>query len=310
MHRRITFQGDGEAVRTLADKLRPIDGVVALVHHAGASLKPPGDFLLVEVLNRDADQVLRHAGPLLEDGKRLAVVISQTTAIVDREHRELVETDADEAMWEEMESDLRNHGRVSVNFVLLMALGGVIAATGFLFEPVMQAIALVGASIVAPGFEPIAKLAQGLVLGEWKVCGRALVSLAVGYAVLCAAAFLTIAGLSLASPGHPHASLMAQPTLPPLTHLEAAPIVTSACAAVAGIVMVVSLRDFYVVGPLMVLVLIPGVALTGAALAVGEGHVALGALGRVAVDIVLVVLLGALVFYWKQRQFHRRRPIR
>jgi hypothetical protein len=85
---------------------------------------------------------------------------------------------------------LRNHGRVSANYVVLMALGGVIAASGFLLESVTQAIAFVGAAIIAPAFEPVAKLAQGLVLRQAKVCGRALVSMAVGYAVLGATAYL------------------------------------------------------------------------------------------------------------------------
>jgi hypothetical protein len=77
----------------------------------------------------------------------------------------------------------------------------------------------------------------------------------------------------------------------------------------AGVIMVVSLRDFYVVGPLMLLVLISGVALAGAALALGEGGIALGALGRTGCDLGLLVVLGGAVFHWKQRHFHRRRPL-
>jgi hypothetical protein len=69
------------------------------------------------------------------------------------------------------------------------------------------------------------------------------------------------------------------------------------------------LRDLYVVGPLMVLVMISGVALVGAALARGEGMLALAALERVGVDVALIVGLGAGVFAWKQRRFHRRRPL-
>jgi hypothetical protein len=310
MHRRITFQGDSVAITTLAKELEPLDGVIGLAQQRGASLKPAGDVLQVDVLNSTADEVLRRARPRLDDDAvNLTVVILQSNAIIDRRRAHLIETDGDESLWEEMESDLRNHGRVSVNYVLLMALGGVISAAGLLVESVTQAIALVGASIIAPGFEPIAKLTQGLVLRQTNVCGRALLSVGVGYGVLFAAAFLTVLALSLANPGHPHAALLAQPVLEPLTHLDAAPLVTSACAAVAGIVMVVSLRDLYVVGPLMVLVLISGAALAGAALAVGEWGIALGALRRVGSDLALIVVLGAAVFYWKQRRFHRRRPL-
>jgi hypothetical protein len=311
MHRRLTFHGDSEALGSLANELALIEGVIGLAHVREASLKPPGDVLQVDVLNRDADQALRRARPRLEDrSKKITLVISQTNAVIDHDHTHLIATDADEALWEEMESDLRNHGRLSTNYLLLMALGGVIAAAGFMLEPVSQAIAFVGASIIAPGFEPIAKLAQGLVLRETKICLRALLSLLVGYAVLFAAASLFIFGMSLlTSSDRPHAALMAQPVLGPLTHLAVAPVVTSACAAVAGIIMVVSLRDLYVVGPLMVLVTIPGVALAAAALVTGEASIALGAMKRVAADFALIVILGAAVFYWKQRSFHRRRPL-
>src|SRR3569832_528451 len=311
MHRRITIQGDGRAVSELAQVLSPLEGVVGLVHHRGSSLKPPGDVLEIDVLNRYADEVLRRARPAQNDRDRsLVFVFSVSLALVVRCRRELIAHDADEALWEEMESDLRNHGRISTNFLVLMALGGLIAASGFLFDPVPQAIAFVGASIIAPGFEPVAKLAQGLVLGAGEVCWRALLSIAVGYAELSAAAFLLIGGRSLLHPGHPRELVMAQTVLKPFAHFETAPLLTSAAAAIAGVMMVVSLRDLYVVGPLMVLVAVSGVALAGAALAIGEPGLAGRALARVGGDLLMIVVLGGGVFYWKQRSFHRRRPLK
>jgi hypothetical protein len=309
MHRRITFQGNSAALSALAKQLEPLEGVIALAHHRQGSVKPPGDVLQVDVLNSHADDVLRRARPAVDDeAVEVSIVIFQSTAIVDRARGHLIAKDADETLWEEIEADLRNHGRVSVNYVLLMALGGIIAASGFLLEPVTQAIAFVGAAIIAPAFEPAAKLTQGLVLRQMKVCGRALVSMAVGYAVLCATAFVTMTVLSRLD-DHAHATLLAQPALKPLTEFLAPPLLMSGAAAVAGIVMIVSLRDLYVVGPLMVLVLISNLSLAGAALALGEGGIALGALGRLAGDLVLIVVLGGGVFYWKQRAFHRRRPL-
>src|SRR4051812_32790099 len=175
MHRRITFQGHSAALTALAAELQPLEGVIALAHHARGSAKPVGDVLQVDVLNSYADDVLRRARPAVDDQDvELSVVISQSTAIVDRARAHLIAKDADETLWEEMEADLRNHGRVSANYVVLMALGGIIAASGFLLESVTQAIAFVGAAIIAPAFEPVAKLAQGAVLRQPKVCGRAL----------------------------------------------------------------------------------------------------------------------------------------
>jgi hypothetical protein len=310
VHRRLTFQGDSQSVTALAGELTPLDGVIALAHVRSGSLKPPGDLLQVEVLNRTADEVIRRARARMDDrDRKVTLVIAQTNVIIDRDRRELIETDADEALWEEMESDLRNHGRVSANYLVLMALGGAIGAAGLLLDGVSEAIAFVGASIIAPGFEPVAKLTQALVLRQWRVCLHALWSILAGYALLLAAAFLVTLTLSLAGGRGVAERITGQPVLGPLAHFDAAAVLASAAAAIAGILIVVSLRDLYVVGPLMVLVLIPGVALVGAALAIGEKSLALGALRRVGADLGLIIVLGAGVFYWKQRAFHRRRPL-
>jgi hypothetical protein len=309
MHRSITIHGDAHAIRELAHDLPAIEGVIAVEHKPDASLKPKGDVLQVQVLNRAADEVLRRARPHVEGPQpRLVIAMAQATAIIDPKHRHLIETDADEMLWEEMEADLRNHGRISANYLLLMAIGGIIASVGLTVDPVSQAIAFVGASIIAPAFEPVAKFTQALVLRNFAVCGRALLAIAVGYAVLFLGALGVFFALSRADVDHYRALLHAQEVVPELM-LRLGPLVTSAGAAIAGIIMVVSLRDLYVVGPLMVLVIIPGLALAAASLAVADVSTALGALRRVGADLGLVVVLGGGVFLWKQRSVHRRRPL-
>jgi hypothetical protein len=310
MHHRITFQGESAAIRRLADEIQPLDGIVGLAYDSGGSLKPPGDILQVEVLNSFVDEVLRRARPAIDDeGAEVVVIIAQSTAVVDRSRAQLINKDADEIVWEEMEADLRNHGRISWNYAVLMALGGIVATVGFVQETVSQSIAFVGAAIIAPAFEPVAKLAQGIVLRQLKVCGRAVASIAVGYAVACAAAFVTVVLLSRGDGGRFHEVMRGQPVLQDLIHFRAPPLVMSAAAAVAGVVMIVSLRDLYVVGPLMVLVLLPNITLVGAGLALRDGGLALDALRRLGADLLMIVVLGAAVFYWKQRAFHRRRPL-
>jgi hypothetical protein len=311
MHRHIVFYGDPEGLAALGRELAQLDGVIAIAHRPGVALKPPGDLLEIEALNRDADEILRRAGPRLDDPeRRVAVAISQSTALIERRRRELIETDADESMWEEMESDLRNHGRISVNYLLLMALGGVIAAVGLLTDPVSQTTAFVGASIIAPGFEPLAKLAQSFMLREWRLSLRAATSSIVGYAVLAGAAFLTVFALARLTARPARDQILSGQALEVLTRAELPTTISSAAAAIAGVIMVVSLRDLYVVGPLMVLVLVSGVTLAAAALAIGEPGLTLAALRRVGVDVGLLLALGAGVFWWKQRRFHRRRPLR
>jgi hypothetical protein len=73
-----------------------------------------------------------------------------------------------------METGLRHQGRATPNFLALMALGGAVAALGLVSNPVPQAIAFIASAIIAPGFEPLAKVPLGGVLGRWNVVKRGL----------------------------------------------------------------------------------------------------------------------------------------
>ncbi len=305
MHKQIVVSGDPAEVRALADVAQSLEGVISASLAPGASIKPTGDVLTIHVLNAAADDIMRHAQLATKAG-RVNLIIATSTAFVDRKHADQIAHDEDEALWEEMESQLRNHGRLSGNYLLLMTLGGMIAAAALAAEGVPQAIAMVGASIIAPGFEPLAKVSQGLVLRRARLVMRAMLALCVGYLSLVGAAALAFAGLAWLG-ATSHGQLTGKPLLHTLTALDGVSLLPSVCAAVSGVLMVTSLRDAYVVGPLMVLVLISGGALSGAALAVGDYALAGRAAFRVAVDMTLVIVLGAGVFYWKQKTQHRRR---
>lgn len=60
-----------------------------------------------------------------------------------------------------------------------MASGAVIAMAGLLSGPVPQSLALAAAGIIAPAFEPVAKLAVGLVRGSCTSFGGRALPLAV-----------------------------------------------------------------------------------------------------------------------------------
>src|SRR5215203_7531760 len=114
---------------------------------------------------------------LAEAGRKhghVSVSTGELTSIVDPEHERKVANDVDEALWEEAETGLRHQGRTTSNFLTLMGMGGAIAATGFMVEATPQTIAFVSASIIAPGFEPLAKIPVGLALRRWSVVGRGL----------------------------------------------------------------------------------------------------------------------------------------
>jgi len=193
VHTEIEIIVDPSHTDELLDGLQGLEEVISLSVVREASIKPPGDVLTVHALNRGVDDVLKMADAAREQGQ-VSVSTSELTSLIDPEHERKVADDIDEALWEEVETDLRHQGKLTVNYVGLMALGGAVAATGFAAESASQAISFVAASIIAPGFEPLAAIPIGLALRRWSVVGRGLQSMLGGYlALILAAAFVFFA---------------------------------------------------------------------------------------------------------------------
>src|SRR5439155_18710571 len=106
----------------------------------------------------------------------------------------------------------------------------------------------------------------GAVPPRFPVLRRAGLAAAVGYAVSLAAAALTCAGLrALGAESVVENTGTAQTLL-----LGPATLVIAVTSAAAGAIMIVSLRDIYVVGSLIGLVLIPAAAIAGCAAVSGD----------------------------------------
>ncbi|WP_238388113.1 hypothetical protein [Hymenobacter sediminis] len=183
MHRSIALTVPPSVTETLSRQLTEIDEVVSLSVQPGASRKPPGDIITVQVLNRGADEVLRRVRDVIPDLQDLSVATAELSSIIDLSKGEKILNDRDEAIWEEVEAGLRQQGRPTPNYAALMALGGVVAAIGLVSDQVPQAVAFIASSIISPGFEPIAAIPLGVVLRPCHVVGLGLRSVLIGYAL-------------------------------------------------------------------------------------------------------------------------------
>ena len=308
MHHTIEITIPPEATAGLLAELEALEGVLNLSVLRGASVKPPGDVVTVHALNREVDGVLAVVAWAEQFGPVSVSTVALQSLVVPQA-MQAINDDADEAPWEGFERDLRHHGRLNPNFLALMGLGAAIAVAGLVSGPVPQALALAAAAIVAPAFEPAAKLTLGLVRGRWYTIRRALVSLAGGYVALAlvgALAYLLLHALGKASP----ASLAASEGVETVVDPTAADWLISAGGAAAGLVIFTAFRHAVIAGALIALALVPAAALVGAGLAAGEGLMALEALRRVGLDVLLVVVFGGAVVLLKQRLVHdNRRPL-
>lgn len=305
MHRTLDLSVPPQATDGLLADLARQEDVIGLSVQRGASVKPPGDVIVVHVLNRGADEVLRLAAGV---GPDVSVVTAETTSIVDPRHAPRVERDVDEAIWEEVETGLRHQGRITPNFLALMSLGGVLGAVGMVSEGAPQAVAFVAASIITPGFEPIVKIALGAALGRGNVVRLGLGSTLAGYAVFVLVAGLTF--LLLRAAGSATIREFTENTeLARLASPGGKDLLFSVVGALSGAVIMASYRRSVIAGALVALVLIPAAATVGMALSIGRLDLARQGLERFGLDVLLVVTLGWAVFAVKQRTVHRRRPL-
>lgn len=308
VYRTITLTVPPAATDGLARGLQELPGVVGLAVHRGASLKPPGDQLVVEALSTASDEVMARARAAAGDGP-FSVTTAEATSLTDPSAQPLIDADRDEAVWEEMESRLLQEGSATPNFVALTAFGGAVALAGLVSEPVPQAIALVSASVIAPGFEPLAKFPLGVVLGRWGLAWKGLRSAAAGYLVLIAAAALTLWGL-VAGGVISAEQFTGNPQVRRLTGISAVDLLVSAGGALAGMTMIAAFRHDVLPGALMALMLVPAAAMVGGAAALGRWDLAASGLGRAGIDVLLMVGAGLLVFGSKRASAHRRGSLR
>lgn len=309
MHRTLELAVVAEATEGLLRELQAIDEVVGLSVQRGASLKPRGDVVTVHVLNRGADAALRAVARAQERGP-VSVATAELASLNDPEHQDAIDRDVDEAIWEELETGLRHQGQVTTNFLLLMALGGAIATAGLVSDPVSQAIALTAAAVIAPAFEPVAKLPLGLVLGRWEIVKVGLVSTLAGYAALMAASAATFLLLAATTDAVTAAGFASNPGVQHVAHPTGTALLISAGGALAGVVIQAAYRRSVIAGALIAMRVVDAAAVAGVGLALGERGLILDGLERLGIDVALIVAAGLVVFGAKQALFHRRSPLR
>lgn len=308
MHRTLELTVPPTVTDALSEQLKSLEDVIGLSVLRGASQKPVGDVLTVHVLNRGADEVLRRALAAVGDPQKLSVVTSEVSSFIAPASHHVVDDDRDEAIWEEMESGLRHQGRITTNYLLLMGLGGIVAAIGLVSEPVPQAVAFVASAIIAPGFDPMTKVPLGLVLRHWSLAWNGVKSALAGYAVLVTLAALTMWAL-VATGETSAAALAANGEVQHLAHPKLLELLLAAAGALSGIVILAAFRRSFQAGPLIAMAFIPAAALIGAALAVGRPDLAVEGLERFGADWGFILALGMPFLWLKQRFVHRRPPL-
>lgn len=303
MSRRIDLSLPAELRMRIVDRVQAMPGVSSVVLQPGASLDPAGDALRIDATNDATLEILT----LLDEAGVFAqgsVTLGEPTAIIAPLHVAALDRQGNEAAWEEMSEQLRRDTNVTPNFLLLMVASGAIATFGLVSDTLHVVL---GAMLIAPGFEPLLRMVFGLA-GQRHRAAAGLRSSLAGYLALAAGAAAALP-VALLLQGRAATELPGLHWAGYWSSVQPSGVVVSLVAGVAGATIVSARLTVFATGVMLALALVPSMALVGLGLASGNPGLALGGLLRWGVEVLCVLLAGGAVLAIKRRILHRRRVV-
>ena len=300
MSRRIILSIPSELRSQVIEGVQELSGVVSISLHVGSSVNPPGDIVSIDATNEAALAIMKLLDEknVLESG---SVTLSEPTAIIAPPHLAKLERQGNEGAWEEVGEQLRRDTNVTFNFLLLMAASGAVASFGLVADTLHV---VVGAMLIAPGFEPLLRIVFGL-MGRQHGPGPGLRSSLAGYLALAIGAAAALP-LALLLQGREAAELPELQWAGYWSSIQASGIAVSLMAGAAGAVIVSARLTVFATGVMVALALVPAMALVGLGLVSGNLELAFGGIQRWAVEVLCVLAAGGAVLAVKRRVLHYR----
>jgi uncharacterized membrane protein len=214
-------------------------------------------------------------------------------------------TDRSDVTWEEMEFLIGKESNMTVNSLLLMFLAGLISAFGISTNALHI---LIGAMLIAPGFEPLTRISLGLV-AKGSAFKRGMIHTVIGYAALftgavCAALILSLLGEEII---YAETSFFPEGVFVPYwTSIKSTSLIISTAAGLTGALLIVCDRSVLTGGVMIALALIPSMSIAGMATVNGDANTMAAAFMRWSVEALIVIVCSALIFFWKRMTMIKR----
>lgn len=306
MPKQVEIVVPAEKTDQLVRKIQSLKGLIGLRVQRGISVEPHGDVISVQLTNQ-ANLSLAHLMDEHGVGRRSGTTIttSEPGSIISSSSAEAVTRDTSEAIWEEMEMMMAKESNMTGGIQFLMAASGFLAAVGILTNSLHIVI---GAMVIAPGFEPLTRIALGVINGSmaWR---RGTWDSLRGYVMLILGAIIGTAFLifftdHLAVPSgyEPSGALLSY-----WGKIELSGIAISAVASAGGATLIAYNRSVLTAGVMIALALVPAGAICGIGIALQSWSLLENGLRRLSVEVVLVVALSLVVLGLKRLFLHRRR---
>jgi uncharacterized hydrophobic protein (TIGR00271 family) len=192
----------------------------------------------------------------------------------------------DSFSWTELLGAARANARPVARYLAGMAAAGSIAAVGVV---TVNTILIVGAMAVSPDLLTLSAICVGLAGRRWRLLGRAAVTLLAGF--LVAAMFAGITGAILDRAGFLHT--LGSGGLGTLTTTDITTVIVAFAAGVAGM-LAFETRAAAAVGVAISITTIPAIAYFAVAVVADDDKDALGALGVLVTNVLVLIAAGTL----------------
>lgn len=285
----------------VVDRLRETPGVAHVVHLPDVSCSPPGHVVLCDVAREAANDVIEwlqqqsvhHSGAITVEA--LDAVVSDAAAAAEAA---APGQGTDALVWEELESRARDDGRLTVSFLIFIAIAAVIAGVGILVD---SPILIVGAMVVGPEYAPLSALCVGAVRRRWPRVRVASATLAVGLTVAAGATLLGTLLFRATGLAPERYDLSGRELTAFISRPDGMAAVVAMLAGIVGMLSLTEARSGALIGVLVSVTTIPAVGNIGVATAYGEWTELGGASLQLLLNVVGLVTAGILTLAVQSR---------
>lgn len=301
-------------VTPVLDLLREDPAVSELAHFPGTSLRPPGDLILASVAREAANDLVSqlHEMGVHDEGSVQFEPVRAWVSKAGLEAQKLTPgSGADTVVWAEVTQQAYEDSEANWTFMSLMALATLIAGVAILLD---SQILIIGAMVIGPEFGAIAALGVALVRRRYLLLGRALRTLAAGFAggiaITAAAAaaarwlgWVTIADITAERPG---TGFIYTP--------DRWSFIVAMIAAAAGVLALTSSRVGGLSGVFISVTTIPAAANIALGLTFGLADEVWGSVAQLLLNVAGMALAGWLTLVvqrvvWQRVSAHRARVL-
>lgn len=307
MSRTIQVSLPSEKTEKILPDIKKLDGLISLRIQKNGSTKPEGDVLSFELTNPCVSDFLKlmETHDLLEN-EDVSITTNQIDSIIAPAYSKQILSESHETSWEESLKGLLHDSNMTLNSSIIMFISGAIAVIGISMNSLHVVIA---AMLIAPGFEPISRMAMGVVARhkDWKNGGKDILK---GYFLLIAgsiAGALVLKFLDKDLLGGSSTYLQSGVLLEYWSSITVVSLITSAFAAVAGSLVIMSNKSILTAGVMVALALIPTGSILGMGVVAGDYPLAGKGAIRLLLEILIVTIFSGAVFTWKKYTTQRRK---